>query len=391
MRRWLRNLLSWKNLFTVTSIVATTLAFQYLEFRRFFANMEGAVLDVFLRKVSQESQILIVDISETAYRQCFSSTSPLNPDRLAALINAIRSSNPAIIGVDILTDSIPADQSQAYRELATRATRTPQTVWAARFEQSFVSSPNFFEWLAGIHDRVTGRPSRILGYEPGTLPSKMWGLSIFLRDEDGHLRKVPRRLSISSTPESPVTAEEKNSLPRAIAEMYCHRHPCKLRDSHDQEVYFSFGPIQRFNVEHLFRCPAFQTGDLWDEFVSKARESIVLVGGSFAASKDVYATPIGLSTGLEINAHAIDSEITGAVVTEVPRYIVAALDLLFGCTIVRIFTHSPNIRRNINLALLLTLLAALMSILLAEFGFVWLTWIGVAVGVCPHIVWELYH
>src|ERR1039458_1021954 len=119
-------------LIRAVSVLAITLAVQYAEYRGLFANLEGCVLDLFLRRTqAKQSPIILVEIGDEAYRACFASQSPLNPSRIASVVRALQSAGPSVIGVDILTDAVPAAESPAYRDLAARIGKPPQTVWIA--------------------------------------------------------------------------------------------------------------------------------------------------------------------------------------------------------------------------------------------------------------------
>jgi CHASE2 domain-containing sensor protein len=378
-------------LIRAVSVLTITLAVQYAEYEGLFANIEGGVLDLFLRRTqAKESSTVVVQIGDEAYRACFGSQSPLNPYRIASVVKALQSAAPSVIAVDILTDEVPAAESSAYRDLAAQIGKPPQTVWIAGSEKQRVVTADFFAWLIGARDEIIIRPTRILGYEPGTLPRTGWAVSVSASDEDLRLRRLPRRVAMSSDPDDPATIEQGSSLARTVAEIYCRSHSCKLDHKNENEVYFSYGwPSQHFDVERLFHCPQMEpTGPLWEEFAAHAVGKIVLVGGTFS---DIHATPVGRIAGVDISAHAINSEINGTNVAEVPRYAVVALDLLVGCFIVVIFASSLNIRAKIVASLALTAMASLTSVILMWRGLVWLTWIGVAVGLFPHIVWEIYH
>jgi hypothetical protein len=387
-------LASSKNLARLASILAVTLIVQYCEYRGMFANMEGAVVDSFLRHSSAErSPVIVVQIDDAAYKECFASTSPLNPERVESLVNALLSVKPDVLGVDIITDVFSASQAAPYRRLSGQSANKPRTVWAAAAEKATVVPVNFFYWLAGAHDSVIIRPSRILGYEPGSLPDDTWGPSIYLRDDDLRMRKFPRLVAMSSDPDDPPTIQQGVVLARRIAEFYCLNHACKLDRSNEDEVYFSYGwPIQHFDVGHLFRCHQSlePSGNLWTEFAMRAPGSILLLGGTFSTSKDFYSTPVGQLAGLYINAEAVNSEINGTGVEEAPRYFVLILDLLIGCLIVLAFTTNWGTRRKIQMSFAIVAVTALASGLLISRGFVWLTWTGMALGLFPHIVWELY-
>jgi hypothetical protein len=394
MPLWNRVRVSKKTLGRVASILVVTFAVQYGEYWGMFANMEGAVLDKFLRRsAAHDSPVIIVEIDDEAYRACFSSTSPIAPDRMEAIVDALLSVNPSVLGVDIMTDLLPASQFPAYGRLASRTGDNTSTVWAASSETTSAVAANFFAWLFGAPDRVIVRPSRVLGLEPGSLPEATWAVAVYLRDEDLRLRRVPRRLVMSADPHNPAGVQEGATFARQIAELYCRGDHCKLTRNNEDEVYFSYGwPIQRFAVTRLFQCPSLKpSGDLWPEFTERAGRSIVLLGGTFSTSNDIHSTPVGSVSGLYINAQAINSEIAGTVVAEVPRYVVLILDLLIGCLIVLIFTTPWTTRRKIELSLVLVLVTALASGIFISRGFVWLTWTGIAVGLCPHLVWEFYH
>ena len=104
-------------LIRAVSVLAITLAVQYAEYRGLFANLEGCVLDLFLRRTqAKQSPIILVEIGDEAYRACFASQSPLNPSRIASVVRALQSAGPSVIGVDILTDAVPAAESPAYRD-----------------------------------------------------------------------------------------------------------------------------------------------------------------------------------------------------------------------------------------------------------------------------------
>jgi hypothetical protein len=393
---WIKAVTSGKNIGRMASILMVTLAIQYCEYRGLFANMEGSVLDMFLRhSASGHSPIVIVQIDDVAYKECFASTSPLKPETLESLVNALLSAGPSVLGVDILTEGFGASDPPAYRRLSGQWGRKPRTVWAAAAETATVTPPNFFCWLIGAPDRVIVQPSRILGLEPGRLPSGAWGPSVYLPEEDLRLRKLLRHVTMSADPADPATVQKDATFARNIAEFYCHTNPsaCKMNRGMDDEIYFSSGwRIQRFDVGRLFKCPSVEPlGDLWHEFAERAAGSIVLVGGTFAASKDFYSTPVGSVAGLYINAQAVNSEISGTEVAEAPRYLVLTLDLLIGCLIVLIFATNWGTRQKIRISFVLLAATALTSGLLMWRGFVWLTWIGMAVGLCPHIIWELYH
>jgi hypothetical protein len=395
MINWIKGLASNKNIVRMASLLVVTLTVQYCEYRGMFANMEGAAIDLFLSHSSAEhSPIIVVQIDDVAYKKCFASTSPLNPERLESLVNALLSVKPDVLGVDIITDVFPASQAPAYRRLAEQWAKKPRTVWAAAAEGDSVVPPTFFRWLIGARDRVIIRPSRILGYEPGTLPSSAWGPSIYIRDDDLRLRKYPRSVAMSADTDDPAMIQQGVVLARRIAEFYCLSHACKLDRGKEDEVYFSYSwPIQHFDVERLFQChpSPVPSGNLWPEFALRAPGSILLLGETFSTSKDFYLTPVGRIAGLHINAQAVNSEINGTGVADAPRYFVLILDLAIGCLIVLAFTTNWGTRRKIEMSFALVAATSLASGFLMTRGFVWLTWIGMALGLFPHIVWELYH
>src|SRR5436309_8694376 len=75
-------------------------------------------MDVFVASAAppQSDTAVIVDISDDDYREMFNARSPLDPTKLAQIIDDVAKSNPAVIAVDVSTsDSSDADLLKRFR------------------------------------------------------------------------------------------------------------------------------------------------------------------------------------------------------------------------------------------------------------------------------------
>src|SRR5262249_39570172 len=148
----------------------------------------------------------------------------------------------------------------------------------------------------------------------------------------------------------------------AIVEKYCGETgspDCSQNASSAEEVFVSYGfeTPQRFAMRDLVRCPDDKnrpnapremesSGLLLDEFVHALHEphAIVLVGGTFAASRDFYDTPIGRIPGVLLNAYAVEGALSGLMVSEAPRFLTFVLDVVLGMFIGYLFHTAKYFR-----------------------------------------------
>jgi CHASE2 domain-containing sensor protein len=86
-------------------LIAIVIITRGIELLPLFRSLDRSMLDLVshLHPGGRASQIYIVEIGEEDYRDIFGGLSPLNPSRVAALIQTIQKSDPAVIGVDLDT------------------------------------------------------------------------------------------------------------------------------------------------------------------------------------------------------------------------------------------------------------------------------------------------
>lgn len=393
-------------------VAVLALGMQFLEYHGWLAGIEGRVLDWFLRNtsrvqvVSPDSPVLTVEIDDDSYRDCFGATSPLDANVLAQMIRMLAKGTdhgPKIIGVDILTDSERDDQRGAYKGLAEEFKSEPgegkqKIVWASGGEDSRVEGASFGKWLLGRPDIVIVRPSNVLAIEPARLQVERieWGLPVFPRDEDLRLRRYSRHIEVSSDPKNSLLSEPGPNWARTIATDYCETtRRCTVKDD-AEEVFVSSGVQigQRFAAHNVFRCsPDKQVGQGtdWGALTRNfAMPTILLLGGTYANGRDTYETPDGPVSGLRINAYAIQAELDGATISEAWRPLTVLGDLCMGTLVVYVFWKQTKVRRMIELSGASILLALLLSLGMFELGKVWLSCIGVALGVVLHMILEVY-
>lgn len=91
----------------------------------FLRTFETAALDTWLRLKAPQpvANVVIVAITDCDYRELFGETSPLNPGRVADLLQAIVAGRPKVVGVDLDTNH------PSFAALSVPATGVP-VIWA---------------------------------------------------------------------------------------------------------------------------------------------------------------------------------------------------------------------------------------------------------------------
>jgi hypothetical protein len=391
----------------VTSVLLVALV-QYLEYHGWLASPEGIVLDLFLRHapahhVDRPPPIVTLEVDDSAYDNCFCATSPMNPAVLKEIISRAAQDSPAVIGVDVITDA-PIDYSGIRAELVKAGSefRGNTIVWAVAVDGARRDPTWFWSWLWGDRDPLVVQPSRLLGQD-ATDPEAHgihWAIPVFPLEEDLHLRRFPRKLSVLVGNHSTPVSEP--SLASRIVEEYCRPgqgHHCDVR-ARDDDVLFS---ADQSGITHLQvacdqagSCP--REGPVSIHFKAMSQASalptgaIVLIGGTFHQAKDYYNTPVGRNVpGLWINAYAIRAELAGWDLTETSPSLAIALDLVIGVVIVFVFSRRwSSLRPMIAASFLMVPAALALSAIAFWLGYIWLSCIGVAVGLMPHVILEIW-
>jgi CHASE2 domain-containing sensor protein len=316
----------WKAFRGVALALVLTGIFQFLEFHGWLASAESNIFDYLLApaKSDKRGSILTVEIDDDAYKDCFKSTSPLNPKKVLRVVDLVNEANPLVIGVDIITEALEY-QSEALKP-------RNKVVWIAGGEDAYTPPVSFWDWMMGRPNPTVVRPGPVLGHD--NLTTALWGLPVFPADEDSTIRRVYQKVVLSPLGDSHRTLD---SWALTIARQYCAAtNRCKedVDKTSEETVYLVYGAPTpgRFRFHDLFQCSgeSVEKGLFFEAFKEKAKGKIVLIGGTFKSARDTYDTPAGRLPGLLVNAYAIQSEIDGTFLKEENRTAAIILDLSIG-------------------------------------------------------------
>lgn len=123
-----------------------------------------------------------------------------------------------------------------------------------------------------------------------------------------------------------------------------------------------------------------------DDFKNK----IVLLGGTFAAGRDVHPTPLGEVSGVELTAFAIESELTGGGIRPSHHLVMLAAELAAAVVLVWMnWRWPPGSRWNVvaTASAILLFAAAGSYVAFRAFGY-WASFIPIGAGVWLHQLYE---
>ena len=255
--------------------------------------------------------VVIVQITEDDYKDHFAQTSPLNPAKVAEIIDAIADGKPRLIGVDLDTSH------QDYATL--ESGQWPSIVWGQGLvreqgganplgsETSSRAGPCDFELNAATPPEQL-YPGRVKGMDAVAFQQKslatgpsarvdIAGLFVMAPDSDGLIRRYQRcwETRAGRLP-SFVCAVSK---PRRDTDADC----APRKRPRAQPI--KYGQFHRwcFSAGHLLEQSQLDR-ERW------LKDKIVLLGGSFLAARDEHPTPLGQKLGVDILAAAIETELS---------------------------------------------------------------------------------
>jgi CHASE2 domain-containing sensor protein len=237
-------------------------------------------LEARLEETRETSDVAIVIIDDDDYQKLFQSKSPLDPNALLSLIDAIAAGRPKLIGVDIDTSD------PQFKEMAIPGS-WPPIIWHRSVKDNLPADIQL--------DRL--RPTEILGGRDPTNSNS--GLVLLIDTEDGVTRRYQR---LVNTSEGPLP-----TFPWAVASRFDPTLTKTVSPSSDQlAIKYSRG-ANRFRFA-ASRVRELSKGSGWAR-QSPIEGRIVLLGGGFG-SFDRHETPLGKMTGVEIMANAIETEVS---------------------------------------------------------------------------------
>jgi CHASE2 domain-containing sensor protein len=368
-------------------IVGLTLVVAFLAHLGWFSGYQSMALDSLLlaQRPQRSENVVIVTIGDDEYRsdRLFGGTSPLAPETLGLLLEAIAAGQPRVIAVDIDTSS--EDLAPAYRKLwdKTQAEGWPPVIWScdAVAEES--------------HQGGHGLPA--LSVIPALggleLPETSRGLIIMPSDADGVIRRWRRKFHITGDEHT------ADSFSWAVVKEYCRRAPAEALPRRLQplreEGAASQGPDElllnfagdRYSFFHISAqtvLDSYRQREFWSSEQSPIRGKIVLLGGTYRAARDVHPTPMGRVAGIELVAMAVESELQGRGVRFLHEAFAIAIDILFGSLLVYLNWRFASPRAALLNLLAVGALALLASYLTFNTLGYWLNFALVLTGIWLH-------
>jgi CHASE2 domain-containing sensor protein len=289
--------------------VVLTVAFFLLTFRsKEMFELESVARDFAARsRVTQPlDTLVIVSITDSDYSTLFGARSPLAADTLARLLRAIAAGKPRIIGVDIETSDSSFSRLRPLNESIQR--EGTKLAWARD----------------GVpvegHEGLA--PFGVLGgKEPHDADGVHSGIAATALDERGTVRTYRQRVPVGETTAPSFAAAIDGS---------------SAGDTSTRFIAFHQGSSAAWNITaaQLLALTA-----LPDSGQRLLKNKIVLLGGSYRAGRDEHHTPIGVMSGLAIQAQMLETELQGGGAKMPSVWMLGALQLLAGSMVVLLIFH----------------------------------------------------
>jgi CHASE2 domain-containing sensor protein len=272
-----------------------------------FRQFESFGLDLAanLRRARRPSAVAVVSIADSDYQALFGGRSPLDPEALVRLIDAVAQGQPKVIGVDLDT------AAPGFKELVTRK-GWPPVVWG----RSAVFSKR----------RNQFRVDEVLGGTP--LPPDSSGLMTLKLDEDRAVRRYQRMYE--------TDRGFLPSLPWAVVEASWRGQAPSHRES-TTELLIDFGDPGEKERLHLAASRVLEVAGApgWKRS-SPVRGKIVLIGGDYGG-RDEHDTPLGWMSGVEVIAQIVDTELLGGGQGVASDWVIFALQSVGGVVLLLLF------------------------------------------------------
>ncbi len=346
----------------------------------FFRAFEMGSLDAFLnlQKPVPTEHVFLVVIDNDDYRDLFGERSPLDPTMLARILEAMLAYQPRVVGVDIDT---------SHRLFAPLATNTlfSSVVWAQAIRDLTEQAPGTFLQILGdllLHETHPVNLAPLLGQDK---PLVRRGIGLFPLDGDGVFRRHLRLIPAGEEGGAPV---KKRSLAMSLMEAYDGERARDLL-AREEEAIINFPASQyqlhRIRASHLLQ--QWQAPGA-DPFLEQFRDRIWLLGGTYAAARDLHPTAAGLMSGVDILATTIEAEIAGRVISGTSGWLHLAVDVATGLLMVLLGrTTQPRLYLLLSLLLVPALALAASYLLFTSLAF-WLSFVPMVAGIFIHQLWH---
>lgn len=371
-------------------VVAISLLTFALDHFGWLKSWETAALDrlLILKQRVPTHDIAVVEIDDADYEQLFHETSPLDPETLTDIIDAIARNQPKLIAVALDT--------------------------SARVFKGVKPSPNWppIVWARGAHpageqeggSRGGGEVfvlERLLGSDevPAGLAS---GVALMPEDSDSQMRHFERSFRVVPRGAHDAEPRAADSFHWAIVKSYC-AHPggdprCgQLFPTHAEggeghlilnlsiDPYAFDAPVRASTV--LAEATTGEVSTTSPTFLA-LKDKVVLLGGKYESSRDYYETPLGTKYGVDLSAVAVETELSGTGIRHANHYALFALEVAAGLILSLLTYLFPHGRRHL-LALASIPLLALFGSLLAFSSFaMWANFIPTLFAAQLHFLYD---
>ena len=365
--------------------VSVTLLTVLLEYAGWLRGFETVALDTWLRLIRpiRPEFVRVVSINDDDYSHFFGRKSPLDPKTLKTLIEAIAQGRPVVIGVDV--DTSDAEWKNIAGNFSAAAEGRAAIVW----EQEAIGEEEPLKTLP------------ILGGAQIT-PEPLSGIAGLFQDWDGVVRRYQRHFRTPAGEKGQIKMID--SFPWAIVKTFyqessqASRLPSRLRESIEAEtrgdtktgderlLNFSGDRYDFQPYAASFVLSAHEAA--WWKAKSPFRDKIILLGGSYRAGRDVYMTPLGMTTGIQLMAQAVESELQGKGIYHLNKLLMILFDFVAWIALVAVYYFC-----RLSVALWTSIVAIpLLSLMGSLFAFsslaYWADFAPVVLGVLIHQLYD---
>jgi CHASE2 domain-containing sensor protein len=315
--------LSGRKIFKATVVVALAIAGTYIASHvGFVPDFEVIALDTQMRlnQPPNKTDVVIVCITDSDYKQYFGEQSPLKPDGVQRVIAAIAKGGPKVIGVDLDTSGPEYQNFNIQSDW-------PKIIWAREAREV---------------KKGKLQPLSVMG---GRSPAPCSGLVAIKSDRDKVVRHYLRAYAEKEMFSPQVCENSQHEEDTAGVENDCSKSICplpsmpwamikeflpdddfkRLEKERDisQELTIRLArarskspeqPIQPHDcltVQEVLDVYENTDPKIENEAALLFKDKMVLLGGSYSAARDAHETPLGTMTGVEILAQIIETEMSG--------------------------------------------------------------------------------
>ena len=346
----------------VLTVLLTLLLVESDKLREFEAL--GQDIQMRLSPPPSRSDVALVVINDTDFKEIFDSTRPLNPAKLHDLIDAIAKGKPRVIGVDLNTSDPKFKDFQV-------ESWWPPLVWGRmvmEFEPSVIENP-VPERPVALDVLGGGRPELNNAQHSG-LPSVI--------DIDNVTRAYQRVVETSS-------GEVLPTIPWAVVKKF-DNGIAAAREESTAPLMISYAGDPRGS--HRTELSAAEVLDYaadpgWANN-GYIKDDIVLIGADYPR-EDRHETPLGEMLGVRIMATVIETELSGGGIKRPGRLALLPLWILQALALILVFQFFPLRKeplRNVSLTIILVPVTVLLCSLIASRSLAyWSYFVPIAVGV----------